>query len=180
MADQKTINAPHGAAGNGSASVWQGSGAKPNGLDRPGAAGSADRSSVGVVTNVASFGENLLSLAELQARLTAVELRRNVDSVKSTGALMVFGAVLALSAFPVMLLGVAELLVTELGMKRGYGLLTTGFAAVLIAGACIAIASHWLRRKPLGLPLASEEFTRNMSWLRTVLRQSSRSWPLGR
>ena len=179
MADQKTINAPHGPAGNGPASVWPNSAAKPNGLDRPGSAGFVDRSSAGVVTNVTSFGENLLSLAELQARLTAVELRRNVDSVKSTGALMAFGALLAVSALPVMLLGVAELLVSELSMKRGYALLTAGFAAVVIAGACIAIASQWLRRKPLGLPLASEEFSRNLNWLRTVLRQTSR-WPLGR
>ena len=179
MADQKTMNAPHGPAGNGSASVWTGSGAKSAGLDRPGAAGSVDQSSVGVVSNVASFGENLLSLAELQSRLTAVELRRNLDSVKGTAALMAFGALLAVSAVPVMLLGVAEFLISELGMKRGYGLLTAGFSAMVIAAACIAIASHWLRRKPLGLPLAGEEFTRNMNWLRTVLRQSSR-WPLGR
>ena len=51
-----------------------------------------------VVTNVAEFGENLLTLAELQARLAAIELKQNIEGVKVGGAIIVAGAVLAMAA----------------------------------------------------------------------------------
>jgi hypothetical protein len=77
------------------------------------------------------------------------------------------------------MVGIAELLVSELGMKRGYALLSAATTAIVIAGACIVVARSWLRKKPFGFPLASEEFARNMNWLRTILRHSGR-WPLQR
>jgi hypothetical protein len=70
-------------------------------------------------------------------------------------------------------------LVSELGMKRGYALLSAAATAIVIAGACIMVARAWLRKKPFGFPLASEEFARNMNWMRTILRHSGRS-PLNR
>jgi hypothetical protein len=121
-----------------------------------------------VVTNVAGFGEDLLTLAELQTRLTAIELRQNLESARNSGILIVIGSIAAVSALPVLLVGVAELLVSEMGMKRGFALLI---------GACFATARLWLRAKPLGLPLAGEEFARNVNWLRTILRQSGRWSP---
>ncbi len=131
------------------------------------------------MTNVTGFGDDLLTLVELQGRLTAIELRQNFDSAKSSGLLIVIGSIVAVSGLPVLLVGVAELLASELGMKRGYALLTTGAAAMVIAGCLIAIARSCLHTKPLGFPLAGEEFARNVNWLRTILRQSGR-WPLRR
>jgi hypothetical protein len=127
-----------------------------------------------VVSNVAGFGENLLNLAELQARLSATELRRNLDAAKISGAIMVAGSVLALASVPVALAGIAELLVAKLALRRGYALLTVAAAALVIAAACVMGAGLWLRRKRLGFPVSAEEFTRNLQWLRTVLRYSGR------
>ncbi len=77
---------------------------------------------------------------------------------------------------PVLIAGVAEVLVSELEMNRGAALLSVGLATMAIAGLSIAVGRHWLRKKLFGFPLASEEFTRNVNWVRTVLRQSGR-WP---
>ena len=120
MADQETVNSFYRPAGNGAAFVSTGSVGKTVGSDRQRAADIADSSPAGVVTNVAGFGENLLNLAELQARLTAVELRSNFDSAKSAGAMIIVGTVFAVAGLPVLLVGIAELLVTEIGIKRGY------------------------------------------------------------
>ena len=176
MADQETVNPFGRPAGNGAAFRPAGSVGKPAGPDRQRAADVVDPGAAGVVTNVASFGENLLNLAELQARLTAAEVRRNFDSAKTAGALIIVGAVLAIAGLPVLLIGIAELLVTELGIKRGYALLTASIAAIVLGGALCMIASRWLSRQPLGLRVAGEEFNRNINWLRTILRQSGR-WP---
>ncbi len=53
-----------------------------------------------VVTNIAEFGENLLTLAELQARLAAIELKQNVEAVKVSGAVILAGAVLGIAGLP--------------------------------------------------------------------------------
>jgi Putative Actinobacterial Holin-X, holin superfamily III len=127
-----------------------------------------------VVSNVAGFGEDLLNLAELQARLTAVEVRQNLDVVKTGGALIATGFIVAVAGLPVALVGIADLLVSEMGLKRGFALLSVAAVAVLIAGSCVGLAASWFRRKALGFPLSGEELARNVNWVRTVLRQSGR------
>lgn len=162
MADQATLKRL-GTGGNGTATTRANS-----------AANDGDPSASGVVSNVAGFGENLLTLAELQARLAAVEFRQNLEYVKTGGALVLAAVILGVSGIPVLLIAVAELLVSELGLKRGFALLSAAAAALVIAGGCIAIAGRWLRRNPLGFPLSNEEFARNLNWLRTILRHSGR------
>jgi Putative Actinobacterial Holin-X, holin superfamily III len=127
-----------------------------------------------VVSNVAGFGEDLLNLSELQARLTAVEVRQNLDVVKTGGALIATGVIIGMAALPVGLIGIADLLVSEMGLKRGFALLGVATVAILVAGSCVGLAASWFRRKPLGFPLSGEELARNVNWVRTVLRQSGR------
>jgi Putative Actinobacterial Holin-X, holin superfamily III len=168
MADQATMTRNNGPRAQSS-----------SGSNRSAAANALDSSTTGVVSSVTGFGEDLLTLAELQTRLTGIELRQNLDSVKNGGALIVAGATLAIASLPVLMVGVAELLVSELGIRRGYALLIAGTTSIMIAGMCIAVARTWLRKKPLGFPLSAEEFGRNLNWLRTILRHSGR-WPLHR
>jgi uncharacterized membrane protein YqjE len=179
MDDQATLKRLRGASTNGAAAARSNPGAITN-SDRPSGAPGADPGASGVVNNVAGFGENLLTLAELQTRLTAVELRQNLASVKHGGALLLAGLTLALASLPVVLVGVADLLVSEAGMKRGYALLTVAAVSIVIAGAAMLTGRTWLSRKPLGFPLAGEEFSRNVNWLRTILRNSGRRWPMSR
>jgi Putative Actinobacterial Holin-X, holin superfamily III len=165
MADQATLKRFDGTSSNGAAAGRSASGGSGQ-----------DLSASGMVSNVASLGENLLTLSELQARLAAVELRQNLKSLQTGGALAVAGSILAVASVPVVMVGVAELMVSELGVKRGYALLGVSAVAVVIAIGCAAIAHRWVIKNPLGFPLSSEEFARNMNWLRTILRHSGR-WP---
>jgi hypothetical protein len=128
-----------------------------------------------VVSNLAEFGENLLSLGELQTRLAALELKQNLEASKAGGAMLLAGSLLAFSSVPIVLAGLAELLVSELGMKQGYALLSVAFVSLVMAGVLLAIAGSWLRRKGVGFPLSREELARNLNWVRTVLLHSGRS-----
>jgi Putative Actinobacterial Holin-X, holin superfamily III len=158
---------------------FNGAGAAPGrmGVTRPAAGDTGgDGASPGdVVTNVAEFGEDLLSLAELQASLAAIELKQNLGAVKWGGIVLVTGGVLALAALPIALAGIAELLVSLRGMNRGFALIAVAAVAFAIAGTCIAIAVARLRSSEMGFPLSREEFTRNLNWVRTVLLYSGRS-----
>jgi len=167
MADQATLKRNGSATGR--------AGIVPDG-DGESRSGNQDGTYAGnMVSNVAEFGDNLLTLSELQARLSLIELKQNVEALKGGGAVVLAGAAVAFACLPLILAGVAELLVSELGMKRGYSLLSVALVALTIAIACIALAGSRLRRTVGGFPLTHEEFTRNMNWVRTVLLYSGRS-----
>lgn len=179
MADQATmkINGPTTMTSTAPGSVIGRRGPFPPGV---GAGTGAGPSNVGagpgdVVTNVAEFGENLLTLAELQARLASIELKQNVRAVKFGGTVLITGAVLGLATLPVALLGIAELLTTGLSIHRGLAQVIVAGAGFLIAGICVAVAVLRLRGSDLGFPLSGEELTRNINWVRTVLLHSGRS-----
>ncbi len=156
------------------AAVTKTNGYAPSGENSGGDVSTTESGASAVVTNVAGFGEDLLNLAELQARLAALEVRQNLDLVKTGGAIIATGLVVAVSALPVGLVGIAELLVSEMGLKRGYALLTVSITAILLAGAVVGLAAWGFRRKRIGFPLSGEELARNVNWVRTVLRQSGR------
>jgi hypothetical protein len=169
MADQATVKT-NSSAGHRLGAIPSGPGAGPTPANNGNAPCPGD-----VVTNVAEFGENLLTLAELQARLTVMELKQNVQTAKGTVAVILGGAVLGIAGLPIVLAGIAELFVSELGMKRGFALLGVAVVALAIAGSTIAIAAIRLRRSVVGFPLTTEEFTRNLNWVRTILLHSGRS-----
>ncbi len=89
------------------------------------------------------------------------------------------GFLLAVASVPVVLLGIAELLVSELAMKRGYALLSVAGAAILIGGLSVAFAAPGSAVNGSAFPSSGEELTRNLNWVRTVLRYSGR-FPRGR
>ena len=167
MADQASMrfNGPGAAPGRlGAAPPTTGSSAGGNGAS-PG----------DVATNVAEFVENLLSLTELQARLASIELKQNLRAVRWRGIVLMTGSVLALAALPIALAGIAELLVSQVGMNRGLALILVAVVAFATAGTSIAIAVARLRGADMGFPLSQEEFNRNLNWVRTVLLYSGRS-----
>jgi hypothetical protein len=88
---------------------------------------------------------------------------------------MMVGAVVGVAGLPIALAGIAELLVTTLGVNRGLALLSVAVASFAIAGICVAIAVARLHASDMGFPLSKEEFARNVNWVRTVLLHSGRS-----
>lgn len=168
MADKATMTSINGPAANGASSRGVSSG------DRASSASGQEPNASSVVSNVTGFSESLLTLGELQTRLAAKELVRNYQAAKTAGAVGLAGFLIVVASVPIVLFGIAELLVSELAMKRGYALLSVGGAAILIGGSSVAFAAIWLRRQRLGFPLSGEELTRNLNWVRTVLRYSGR------
>src|SRR5580700_10538119 len=119
MADQTTLKGSRGSMANGASvrgSTTDGKGLRSDSSSR---ANPPEARESGMVDHVTGFGENLLTLAELQARLTAIEFRQNIALAKTGGALLVAGGLLAICSVPVVIAGVAEVLISELGMRRG-------------------------------------------------------------
>ncbi len=138
-------------------------------------AANVDGNGTGVVTSIAELGENLLSLSELQARLAAAELKQNLDAAKAGAPVLLTGAVIGVASVPLVLAGIAELLVSEMGLKRGYAFLGVAIVSLVIAGICLVLGKNALSRSLVGFPLSSEELTRNLNWVRTIVLHSGRS-----
>jgi len=91
--------------------------------------------------------------------------------------LMVVGALFILGALPVLLFGVAELIVSAFNIKIGWALLLTSITTIVLAGAVFAICAFRIPDALSGFRRSREELQRNLAWIRTVLVHSGRSMP---
>ncbi len=126
----------------------------------------------GMLGNVADLGTNLLTLAELQTRLVTKEAQESFARSRRALALLAAGLVTAASALPVLMLGLAELVVEATGVSHGLGLVVVAAGVVGICGLIVGACLYWLKRMQLTLPYSREEAVRNWNWVRTVALRS--------
>ncbi|QEH39301.1 hypothetical protein OJF2_79160 (plasmid) [Aquisphaera giovannonii] len=140
-----------------------------NGVAAPGA-----RMSNGVIEGVSSFGTDLATLAGLQVKLVACDIR---DSSKSAaplvGGLVALGTIAGASAV-VGLAGFSIWLANVLDIPMGVMMM-----AVAVAGLVIASIGAFFIVRSLGASFAyfrrsQEELERNIAWIKTTLVHSGR------
>jgi hypothetical protein len=156
MADQATVS--RNTSGNGIP------------VDAPGAS---------MVSNVAEFGNNIATLAELQARLTLIDLKEVAGKAWIWAVLASASLLLLAGAVPVALIGLAFAFDTELRHAAAPLLITAAITAV-IALAVGAVSGLRVVRSFETFRRSSEELTRNIAWIKTVLLHSGRAAPHGR
>ncbi len=130
-------------------------------------------SSTAEFEGVAEFVDDLALLAELQAKLAAVDLRDAVRKSAFPIVLSLVGLAMMVASVPVALLGAGWLLAFALKIHQGWAMLLTAGASMAL-GALVA----WLGGKQV-IP-SFESFRRsrkqlwlNLSWVRTVLVTSA-------
>jgi uncharacterized membrane protein YqjE len=134
----------------------------------------------GVIGNLAEFGGDITTLAELQAKLAVIDLKEGGARAAVPTAALAASAALALGGLPVLLFGVAELIHQYGGMKLGWALVLTAVVALIVAGIVGAVAALRLSRCFESFRRSREELQRNISWIKTVLAYSGRSSVSGR
>lgn len=128
----------------------------------------------GFVGGIADFASNVTTLAELQARLTALDLKESTERAAWPLVAILVAVILAIASVPVALLGIAELLPLVFRISAGTAkLITAGFTFVI---AVLIAVAFWnaMTRSFEPLRRSREEFTRNLAWLKTVLVHSGR------
>ena len=129
----------------------------------------------GVVGNIAEFGHDVLTLAELQTQLAVIDLKEGAGHAIVPAVVLVVAAVLSLSCVPVALIGAAVLLARLLGPgNAGWAYLIVAGVALVLAGLAAAIAAIRLGHSFESFRRTREEMTRNLNWIRTVLAYSGR------
>ena len=129
-------------------------------------------SSVGF-DGVAEFVDDLASLAELQAKLAAVDFRDAVRKSAIPIALLVAGLAVLVASVPVALLGAAWLLASALKISQGWAMLLTAGASIALAGLVAGVAGMRLRHSFDSFRRSRKQLWLNLAWVRTVLVTSA-------
>jgi hypothetical protein len=130
-----------------------------------------------VLGGIAEFGNDIATLAELQARLTLLDLKECLQKLTVPVALVGAGLFGVIGALPVALAGVAGLLAAALKISPAAALLLTGGVVLAVAVGTIAVAAWRIPATFSSFRRSREELTRNLAWIRTVLLYSGRDVP---
>jgi Putative Actinobacterial Holin-X, holin superfamily III len=138
---------------------------------RNGHAAADDR---GVIEGVSSFGTDLATLAMLQARLAAYDLRDSMKSAAPAIASLVAFATIAAASTVVGLAGLALWLATVLQMQAGLVMMVVALAGIVIAGVASALLARSLIASFSTFRRSREELERNIAWIKTTILHSGR------
>jgi hypothetical protein len=141
---------------------------------RNGPVASRERQNNGVIEGVSSFGTDLATLAALQMRLAACDLRASTKAATPIVAgLTVFGTIAGASA-AVGLAGVALWLATLLNIQAGVVMMVVALIGLVISGVGAALLVRSLSRSFSYFRRSQEELERNLAWVKTTLIHSGR------
>jgi len=130
-----------------------------------------------VVGGIAELGNDIATLVELQAKLFTIDMKECLGKLLIPVSLLGGGLVLLLGAVPVALLGIATLLASATALSPGWAMFLTGLVALALAAALMVVAAMRIGPSLSSFTRSSEELTRNLAWIRTVLVHSGRQVP---
>lgn len=128
----------------------------------------------GIVGNVTEFGGNLLTLAELQARLALLDAREGAGRAVLPVLLAVGGVVLASASLPVVLIAAGLMLAAASGWPLGLSLLLCGASALVLGAGLTFLFGRRVSACFDSFHRSREEFSHNLAWVKTVLSHSGR------
>ena len=117
---------------------------------------------------------DIVSLAELQFELFRQDCREGLKGLMIPAALLLLAGIAAAGTLPVALMFVAELL-AQAGLSRA-----SAFSVAALGGFGVAAAlavAGWARIRGVGRAFerSREELTRNMNWIKHVVKQPTPS-----
>jgi len=120
--------------------------------------------------NVASFGSDLVQLLDLQTALLKADAREAVKKTIPPTALFTLSLMILLGMFPILMAGLASLLV-ENGWAWSSALLTVAGGSFILV-ALLGVVGWLLLRSGRGAFTRSlYEWDRNKNWLKESLKQ---------
>jgi type IV secretory pathway VirB2 component (pilin) len=141
---------------------------------RNGPVASRDRQNNGVIEGVGSFGTDLATLAVLQMRLAACDLRESAEAAAPIVAGLIIFWIIAGASATVGLAGLALWLATILNIQAGIVMMVVALIGLVICGAGAALLARSLSRCLAYFRRSQEELERNLAWIKTTLVHSGR------
>ena len=118
--------------------------------------------------SVSQVLRDLLTLAELQARLIQSDTRECVARLGRPAAVLAAGAMLLAATVPACLAAIAEGLVAA-GVPRAIALMLVALAGVATATGMVTWAWRRIRTMPAAFARSREELIENFTWLKEAM-----------
>jgi Putative Actinobacterial Holin-X, holin superfamily III len=131
-------------------------------------------SSTAEFEGVAEFVDDLASLAELQAKLAALDFKDSARKSEIPVVLTMVGLAVIVASVPVALLGAGWLLASALKIHQGWAMLLTASAAAAVGGLVAVLAGRRLSHSFDSFRRSHKQLMLNLAWVRTVLVTSAR------
>lgn len=128
----------------------------------------------GLMGSVESFGNDLATLASLQAKLAAADARESLlkalPSVVGLGVLVL----LLIGGMAAIVAGFAVWLAEALHLGLGVSLMLVGLGCLILGALFSLLCLRLLSKSFTAFRRSSEELERNLAWVKTTLTQSGR------
>jgi hypothetical protein len=113
---------------------------------------------------------DISELIELQARLTANDVRASLKGLIVPVGLLALAAIVLLGTLPVILLAVANAIVVELQWPNYAAQFASGGLSILLAITLVSVAIIKLKRITVPLEQSANELSKNFESIRDLLR----------
>ena len=125
----------------------------------------------GVAKDMGELTHDIVSLAELQFELFSNDCRKGLKGLLIPVALLLVAGIVAIGTVPMALILMAELLTQVAGLSRA-----AAFSIAALSGFIVAVAMGvvgWSYTRGVGRVFrrSREEWTRNMTWMKHVLKR---------
>jgi hypothetical protein len=128
----------------------------------------------GRIGGIGSIGGHLATLANLQARLAAIDTKETVQKAAPWIGTLIACSILAVAGLTVALLGASSAIAAASGLSEGTSLLITGAISLLVSTSGALIAARRFAGCFTSFRRSGEELERNVAWIRTVMEHSGR------
>lgn len=128
----------------------------------------------GLMEDVGTFGGDLANLASLQGQLAAADARETLSRATPAIIGLVVAILLAIAGTGLLLTGLALWIAESVPMKPAQAFLLTGVGALVVVALVGAISARFLGSSFTTFRRSTEEFERNVAWLKTTLTYSGR------
>ena len=137
--------------------------------------GRSEAPATAVRRGMSGFAHDLATLAELQINLFTTDTKECVNKIILPFAAIAVGLVLLLGCLPVLLLGLAELMVQAEWLSEGWAYLVTAIAAAVIAVIASYVGYIKVRTSLTTFQRSKEELIENLNWLKRMLKHQAGS-----
>lgn len=137
--------------------------------------GKSKRAEPNVAASFSELTHDAIELAELQAQLLKLDVQTAVHNTGISLRLMIVGACLLLGCVPVALTAIAELLIAQAGWSRAASFAAAAAIGLVLSAAAGAPAWRRVQQALAALRRSSDEFNRNLAWIKTNLKRDKSS-----
>jgi uncharacterized membrane protein YqjE len=128
----------------------------------------------GLIGGVSEFGGDLAELANLQTRLAVCDAQESLKRLTPTLIMAALVLLLLPACVVVSLLGLAFWISSQFKLAIGVSMLSVAGSGLVLCAILGFVAARFAQGSLTSFRRSSEEFQRNLTWVRTVLTQSGR------